>query len=128
MTSVPRLGDYLDHIADATTQARSYVESMDKAAFLADRRTQQAVILNLMILGEAATRVLAEYPEFAAQHPEVPWRSIKGMRNRIAHGYFELDLEVVWYTVNSALLELSTELPVIRASLLSSPLHRPADL
>jgi uncharacterized protein with HEPN domain len=115
MTSGARLADYLDHMADATGQALSYVQEMDKPGFLADRRTQQAVILNLMILGEAATRVLAEHADFAAAHPQVPWRSIKGMRNRIAHGYFELDLDVVWDTVNAALPGLAEELPAIRA-------------
>jgi uncharacterized protein with HEPN domain len=86
VTPAVRLADYVDHITDSAAQACAYVTGMDKAAFLADRRTQQAVILNLMILGEAAARLLAEHPDFVAQHPQVPWRNIKGMRNRIAHG------------------------------------------
>lgn len=45
-------------------------------------------------------------PAFVAQHPEVPWRNIRGMRNRVAHGYFELNLDLVWDTVQTALPEL----------------------
>lgn len=56
--SVNRLPDFLDPILDAAQQARDYVDGMDKAAFLADKRTQQAVILNLVIIGEAGTQKL----------------------------------------------------------------------
>jgi uncharacterized protein with HEPN domain len=51
------------------------------------------------------------YPEFTEQHPDVPWRSMRGMRNRIAHGYFEINLDVVWDTVQIALPELLKQLP-----------------
>lgn len=123
MTPALRLLDYVDQMADALVQACTYVDGMDKAAFLADRRTQQAVVLNLMILGEAASRLLADHPDFVAQHPAVPWRNIKGMRNRIAHGYFELSVDLVWETVRSALPDLVRQMPAIRASavLIQSP-------
>ena len=83
-----RLGDYLAHIANAARLALSYVEAMTKAQFMADTRTQQAVILNLFVIGEAVTKLLNEYPDFASEHPTIAWKSMKGMRNRIAHGYF----------------------------------------
>jgi uncharacterized protein with HEPN domain len=54
--------------------------------FLADKRTQQAVIMSLIVLGEAATKVMDRYPDFASEHAQVPWRNMRGMRNRIAHG------------------------------------------
>lgn len=53
------------------------------------------------------------YPQFAQAHPEVPWRSMRGMRNRIAHGYFDINLEVVWETVQSALPKLLEQLPEV---------------
>lgn len=109
-----RLADYLDHMLEATQQACSYAEGMDKADFLADRRTQQAVILNLIIIGEAATKLLQSYEDFLARHPDVPWHNMKGMRNRIAHGYFDIDPAVVWDTVLSALPALLERLPAIR--------------
>ena len=52
-----------------------------------------------------------QYPDFAALHPETPWRNMRGMRNRIAHGYFDINLEVVWQTVQTALPDLLMNLP-----------------
>ena len=97
----------------ATMDACSFVEGMDKDDFLADKRTQQAVIMNLVIIGEAATKVMDGYAEFVQSHQEVPWRSMRGMRNRIAHGYFEINLDMVWETVKTALPELLKQLPEI---------------
>jgi uncharacterized protein with HEPN domain len=97
----PRLADYLAHMAEAASLACSYVKDMSEAAFFADKRTQQAVVFNLLIIGEAATKVLSEHAAFAEQHPQLPWRSMKGMRNRLAHGYFDIDLAVVWQTVQT---------------------------
>ncbi len=109
-----RLPDYLDHMLEAAQQACSYAEGLCKEDFIADKRTQQAVILNLVIIGEAATKLLNDYSKFLDQHPDVPWRSMKGMRNRIAHGYFDIDLDVVWETVQTALPQLLKWLPAIR--------------
>jgi len=95
----------------AAQDARSFVEGIDKDEFLADKRTQQAVIMSFVILGEAATKIIDRYAEFAESHPEVPWRNMRGMRNRIAHGYFEINLELVWDTVQSALPNLLSHLP-----------------
>jgi len=109
-----RLSDYLTHMLEAADQACTYVESMDRETFLTDKRTQQAVILNLIIIGEAATKLLKEHDAFLASFPQIPWRSMKGMRNRIAHGYFAIDLNVVWETVETALPELLTHLPTVK--------------
>jgi uncharacterized protein with HEPN domain len=98
-----RLTDYLDHMRQAATDARSFVDGMSKEDFLADKRTQQAVIMSLIVIGEAAAKVMEGYAEFADQHRQVPWRSMRGMRNRIAHGYFDINLDVVCDTVQSAL-------------------------
>lgn len=116
MTAAFRLTDYLDHMAEAARLAAGYVADMDKAAFLQDRRTQQAVLMNIVILGEAAGRVLAEFPAFAAQQPEIPWRTVRAMRNRVAHAYFEVNLELVWETSTVALPELAARLPAVRAA------------
>ncbi len=93
-----RLPNYLDHILEAAHQACSYVEGLSKEDFLADKRTQQAVILNVVIIGEAATKLLRDYRGFLDRYPEVPWTGMKGMCNRIAHGYFDINLDVVWDT------------------------------
>ena len=101
-----RLPDYLDHMQQAAIEAISFVDGLEKQAFLVDKRTQQAVIMSIVIIGEAATKIHADFRDFSDQHPEIPWKSMKGMRNRIAHGYFDINLDVVWDTVQSALPEL----------------------
>lgn len=106
-----RLPDYLDHIQQAASDACSFVAGMSREEFLADQRTQQAVILSLIIIGEAATRLLKDHGDFVDSHPEIPWRNMKGMRNRIAHGYFDINLDTVWETVRTALPALLEHLP-----------------
>ncbi len=109
-----RLPDYIDHIQQAAADARSFVEGLDRDDFLRDKRTQQAVIMSLIIIGEAATKVMDVYSEFAQEHQEVPWRNMRGMRNRIAHGYFDINLDVVWETVQEWLPVLLQQLPAVR--------------
>ena len=115
--SVNRLADYLDHMEQAATDASSFVEGLSKEEFFVDKRTQQAVIMSLIIIGEAATKVMDRHPKFVSEHPEVLWRNMRGMRNRIAHGYFDINLDVVWETVKAALPELLRQLPVVRQDL-----------
>jgi uncharacterized protein with HEPN domain len=110
------LRDLIDHMYEAAQQACVYVEGMGLEEFLRDKRTQQAVIFNVMVLGEVATRLLKEHPAFLAEHPAVPWSSMKGMRNRLAHGYFDIDLAVVWQTVQTSLPALLGDLGVVRAA------------
>ncbi|WLI91284.1 DUF86 domain-containing protein [Massilia sp. R2A-15] len=108
-----RLSDYLTHLHQAASDASGFVTGMKLDEFLADKRTQQAVIMNLIIIGEAATRVMEGYGHFAAKHPEIAWSSMRGMRNRIAHGYFDISVEVVWQTIQTAVPELLEQLAAL---------------
>jgi uncharacterized protein with HEPN domain len=108
-----RVPEFLAQIRQAASDARTFVEGMSKEDFLADKRTQQAVVMSLVIVGEVATKVMDRYPNFATRYAAVPWRNIRGMRNRIAHGYFDLNLDVVWETVQTALPELLLQLSQI---------------
>jgi uncharacterized protein with HEPN domain len=108
-----KLRDYLRHMQEGTRLAADYISDMDKADFLTDKRTQQAVIMNLVIIGEAATRIMSDFPEFTSAYPKIPWRNMRGMRNRIAHGYFDIDLDQVWETANKALPDLNAQLDAI---------------
>lgn len=65
-----RIPEYLDHMLEALKLARNYVEGFSKENFLADKKTQQAVILNIMVIGEAAIQILDECPEFTARYPD----------------------------------------------------------
>ena len=83
------------------------------AEFLTDRKTQQAAILNLIVIGETATKIERDFPAFSAAHSHIPWKSMRGMRNRIAHGYFDIDLATVWDTLQTALPDLQIQLRAI---------------
>lgn len=103
-----RLPDDLEHMLDASRLAQQYVAGIDKAEFLGNRMIQQAVMMNIVIVGETATHIRDEHPDFvkANVNPAVPWHKMIGMRNRMAHGYFDTDFEIVWDTVK-------THLPVL---------------
>lgn len=115
MSAANRLEDYLEHIARAAQDALDFTDGMDRDGFHRDRRTQQAVVMSLVIIGEAAAKIMDTYPGYAEAHPEVPWRAMRGMRNRIAHGYFEINLDLVWDTVTTALPGLLAELEAVPA-------------
>lgn len=101
-----RVLDYLDHIVQGIGRIQRYVANLSEDDFLVDEKTQDAVIRNFEIIGEAAHNVEAHHPVFAAEHSEVPWLLMYSMRNRVAHGYFQVDLELVWKTIHSDLPEV----------------------
>jgi uncharacterized protein with HEPN domain len=109
-----RLSYFLEHMRQASNDACGFVDGLSKSDFLGDKRTQQAVVMSLIIIGEAATKVMDGYAAFTQAHPDVPWRSMRGMRNRIAHGYFDINLDVVWETVQTALPDLLRLLRTVR--------------
>lgn len=111
-----RSTDHLDHIRQAAADACGFVAGMDKPAFMADKRTQQAVVMSLVIIGEAATKLMDTDQAFVQAHPSIPWRAMRGMRNRMAHGYFDINLDVVWDTVQTALPELKSQLAALPSS------------
>ncbi len=119
--TIDRLPLLLEQMHEAASQALAYVEGMDKAAFVTDKRTQQAVVLNLLVIGELAAKLLEQHGDFVLEHPGIAWASMKGMRNRIAHGYFELDIGVVWETVQRALPDLLAQLPAVRVAAQERP-------
>lgn len=95
----------LAEMYEAASRAASYVEGMSKADFLQDTRTQEAIAMNLINIGEGASRILRLHSDVAASYPQILWQETIGMRNRIAHGYNDIDMDVVWDTANGALLE-----------------------
>lgn len=98
-----RLIDYLAHVREAVERIQGYVEPLDLPEFLSNPMAQDAVIRNLEIIGEACHNILDRYPQFATDHPELPLASAYQMRNAVSHGYFKVDLEVVWRTIASDL-------------------------
>jgi uncharacterized protein with HEPN domain len=94
-----RLVDYLTHILEAIERIDRYTSEMDEVAFLDNGLVQDAVVRNLEIVGEASNNVAKHYPDFAAAHPELPLAFAYQMRNVVAHGYFKVDSELVWKTI-----------------------------
>lgn len=99
----PRL--YLDDILEAISQIREYTAGYDYAKFTQDKKTQDAVVRNLEIIGEAAGR-LQETVKAAAS--DIEWRKIVGLRNILAHEYFGVSLPVVWDILETKLGSLET--------------------
>ena len=91
---------HLDDILEAITFIREYVKSMDYKAFEADRKTQDAVIRNLEIIGEAARTVPEEVRDKAA---EIQWHKIIALRNILIHEYFGVNLKILWDVVQNKL-------------------------
>ena len=98
-----RVPDYLDHIAQAISE---YTAGMDQQAYAADTKTQDAVIRNFEVIGEACNNVAKHHAAFAASHPDVPWSFAYEMRNALSHGYFKVDHGIVWRTIQADLPRL----------------------
>lgn len=90
-------------ILEAITRISGYTANMNYEAFLTDTKTQDAVIRNLEIIGEAAKKVS---PQLRDQSSELPWRSMAGLRDRLIHDYFGVNVDIVWQIVSSDLAAL----------------------
>lgn len=109
MSEESRLLDYLEHILQAVERIQHYTEDLDDVTFLQEEMTQDAVIRNLEVIGEASRNIARHFPEFAKTHPELPLASAYEMRNALAHGYFSVDLGIVWKTIENDLPKLSEQ-------------------
>jgi len=98
-----RLSDYLAHILEAIERIDEYTSGLTAATFLQNKLVQDAVLRNLEIIGEASHSVEVRYPDLAAAHPDLPLAFAYQMRNAIAHGYFKVDMEIVWQTIRQDL-------------------------
>lgn len=84
-----------------------YTDGMDRQSFLVDFRTADAVVRNIEIIGEIAARLPAPFKE---RNPDVPWRQMAGLRNRIVHACFDVDLEIIWVIATREIPELKVRL------------------
>ena len=109
-----RVADYLEHIAEAIDRATGYIDPFQTLeALLRDHKTQDAIVRNIEIIGEAAGNIQKMDPDFVANHPELPWVEMRGMRNKIIHNYFDVDWEVVWSTVKDDLSRLKQQIDAL---------------
>ena len=100
-------------ILDAAAAIREYVAEMDFDAFCADRKTIDAVVRNITVIGEAAGHMPRELWD---AHPEVPWKLMRDFRNVVVHVYFGIDKKIVWDTVQNDLPRL---IPLLERLLVS---------
>jgi uncharacterized protein with HEPN domain len=94
---------YAEDIILACAKVRRYIAGVNHEGFLADERTQDAVMRNIEIIGEAAKNIP---DDVAAGAPEIEWRNVRGMRDILAHGYFGASLEIVWATATTRMDEI----------------------
>jgi uncharacterized protein with HEPN domain len=104
-----RLADYLGHILKAIERIDRYTSDIKPEIFLKNEMVQDAVIRNFEIIGEASHNIAVGYPEFTRSHPSLPLAFAYQMRNAVSHGYFSIDLEIVWKTITSKLPELHVQ-------------------
>ena len=116
-SDVLRLPEYLRHIAEAIERIHLYIENIDEVEFLGDLKTQDAVIRNFEVIGEASRNVERYYPQFTEEHQELPFGFAYEMRNALSHGYFKIDLEVVWKTIHTDLPQLHTQIRTLLAQI-----------
>lgn len=109
-----RLPLYLHQMRTAAGDAVKFIDGMNVDDFRKDLLVQRAVGMSILMLGEAALRLSREHPEFLVDHPEFPWPAIQGLRNRIAHGYFDIDLDIVWRTTSVSLPDLIAKLHALQ--------------
>ena len=98
--------ELLDDISEAIRRLEIYSQNMRYEDFLEDTKTQDAVIRNLEIIGEAAKNITDELKE---KHPKIMWKELAGIRDKLIHHYFGVNLEIVWTIIDEDLPQLRKE-------------------
>lgn len=103
-----RIPSYLGQILESIDLIETYLDGVEKVDFFADRHNQDAVIRRLEIIGEAASRIDKADIEFIGRNPRLQLKGAYGMRNRLSHGYDQINLDTVWIVVKENLPQMRT--------------------
>jgi len=101
---------FLKHILDAISDTEEFTEGVSKRRFYENKEKQYAVLRALEIIGEATKNLSSE---LKANNPDVPWRDIAGMRDKLIHQYFGVNLDLVWETIKNRLPEFKKQISKI---------------
>jgi len=102
---------YLDDILEAIKKIKNYTKGLDFSKFQRDSKTIDAVVRNFEVMGEVGKRIPGEAKR---QSPEIPWRAMSGMRDKMIHEYSGIELEVVWKTIQEDLPVLEKQLKTLK--------------
>lgn len=103
--------DYILDILSSIQEIEEFTKGLSFEEFMKDRKTVNAVIRSLEVMGEAAKRIP---PEIRSKHPEIPWKYIAGMRDKLIHEYHGVDLEIVWEVIDREIMPLKPKLEELR--------------
>jgi uncharacterized protein with HEPN domain len=102
---------YLEHIIDALDKISKYIQNQDLKSFLDNEEKQDAIVRKLEIIGEATKKISRE---LKIKNPQVPWKDMAGMRDKLIHDYFDVDLSIVWETAVHDVPELKQLLSALK--------------
>ena len=94
---------YVQDMLEFGERVLSYTWGLDEEAFVADERTYDATLRNIQLMGEAATHIPSNVRESC---PDIPWRAIVGVRNRLAHSYLSISDSIIWSLIQDAIPDL----------------------
>lgn len=106
--------DYIQDILDSIQDIENFIQGMNYEEFRDDRKTINAVIRSIEIIGEASKKIPKSLRD---SQPEIPWKKMAGMRDKLTHAYFGIDLEIIWKVVSEEIKQIKPGILKIKDSL-----------